>query len=195
MSKIITAATAQRIRENIGNYGLTAAAKDAAAVFKAANYPYLLCGGYAVQNYGYMRSTEDVDTVVKRMSTGRQLLISSGKFAAVRGTERRVKHIATGVQVDMLPGGETDSPGALPFVDPEEEAGQTKFGLDFVTLPQLITLKLMAYRARDKADVVELIKVNELDRELAEELPVSLRNKYITQWEEAQSELGLPGHY
>ncbi|HUO84798.1 MAG TPA: hypothetical protein VM534_06750, partial [Thermoanaerobaculia bacterium] len=63
--------------------------------------------------------------------------------------------------------------------------------ISLLSIDRLIELKLASglsapHRLRDLADVLELIRIAGLPRELAEELDASVREKYIELWESAQ---------
>ena len=59
-------------------------------------------------------------------------------------------------------------------------------------LPRLVELKLASgisapHRLRDLADVLELIRVADLSAELADELDLFVREKYLELWRAAQT--------
>jgi hypothetical protein len=172
-----------RIRENIGNSNLTAVLEEVAAIFARRDVPYSIVGGYAVQHYGYVRTTQDLDLVVKELNFARTALLSSDKFKPVQGNEKRLIHKATGVEIDLLIAGSKGGPTALPYPNPVESTG-----IQFITLPGLISLKLSAGRYKDLGDVVELIKVNNLSRSFSAEVDPSMSAKFIKMWEAAQDE-------
>jgi hypothetical protein len=75
----------------------------------------------------------------------------------------KLMHKATGVQVDILPEGQRPGTPAQPAPTtlPHPAAfGATGDRLRYISLPGLVQLKLAAGRARDEADVVELIRAN-----------------------------------
>jgi hypothetical protein len=171
----------------IGANSLTKAAQDLAAALKAGGFnQYALAGGYAVQHYGYVRGTQDIDAIVKERETIKHFLQATGKFKPYAGNSMRLLHRSTGVPLDLLPAGSKNSPTAHPYPSPDD--AHEEGGLRFVTLPQLITMKLSANRAKDEADVIQLIKVNNLGKEMALELPADLADQYLAAWHRATAE-------
>ena len=78
-------------------------------------------------------------------------------------------------------------PGPIAFPDPASVA-QTIEDLRVVDLPTLIQLKLAAGRFQDFADVVSLIRVNQLDERFQDTLHPSVRADYIECIEEMRRE-------
>jgi hypothetical protein len=142
-------------------------AQRAKAVLNQAGIPALIAGGLAVQVHGYPRFTVDADIVVPDLVAAHQVLLAHGYRASLR--------IATGVidpqskvRIDLLPGGSSLTPRCpVNFPMPNEMGGV------YISLPDLISVKLGSFvsnpmrRAKDKADVVELILRNRLRRDLA----------------------------
>lgn len=188
-SKELIASLIEAQQRRIGMADVTATANLIDALFKANGVDYAIIGGYAVQKYGYVRFTHDLDMVVRDRDRVRELMIASGDFKAVPGSQRTVIDRATGVQVDLLPANRVDSPGGEPYPEP---ADSSSLGIKFVTLPQLIALKLSTNRSKDIADVVELIKANELGEDFTADLPSRLSGKYLSTWAQAANEADSP---
>jgi hypothetical protein len=179
------------LRENTGTTGLELTARAAAETLAHGDIPHLLVGGLAVQEHGYHRVTLDVDLVVPDVLEAIELLTASltGPFVRVPGCEDRVRDQRNGVFVDLLPAGKVLRRGCqVPFPEPTEVTEKPTF----VSLEQLISLKLDSWaqnpvhRLKDKADVIELIKVRHLPRELHLAAPV--RQHYIETWDALQAE-------
>ena len=160
------------LRENTGTSGLEQTARAAVAVLAHFDIPHLIVGGLAVQEHGYPRLTLDVDIVVPDILEAVEFLTSdlSGPFFRVAGCEDRVEDRRTGVKIDLLPAGKVLQRGSkVPFPQP----GEASDAPQFVSLPELISLKLDSWfgsplnRLKDKADVAELIKRRNLPRDLA----------------------------
>lgn len=175
----------ENTRRQIGNAPVSQAADRLDQLLRRGGFVYTIVGGYAVQHHGYVRFTVDVDAVVRERELVRQYLLATGEFRRVQGSAMTVVHRPTGVPVDLLPAGGLDSPSAEPYPDPARSGR----GLQFVDLPGLIRLKLGAARAKDDADVVELIKVQRLELDFGDELPVHLYNRFDQLWRRAQAEL------
>lgn len=118
---------------------------------------YVLVGGLAVIHHGYVRATRDIDLLVDRGELARvePLLASAG---IERTGAKRMRHGATGVDVDLLFAGDPIPPRErVRFPSPASVARSDREG-DIVDLPALIALKLHAGRHRDLADVVGLLQ-------------------------------------
>jgi hypothetical protein len=130
---------------------------EARSLFAAADVHFKIVGGVAVLHHGYRRTTEDIDVLVEANA-----LEKLTPALASRGFERagaaRLRHVATGVLVDLLEAGSLMprvGGGAYPSPDEVEASARDA---SVVGLSALIELKLRSRRHRDIADVVELIK-------------------------------------
>lgn len=139
---------------------------DVLTAFEREHIPSVIIGGYAVQEHGYYRTTHDIDVVVPDVAQARQALVSSGKFKPNQGSKMTVTHRDTKFEVDILKAGaRLDRGSRVPLPAP------SIVGRDIVPLRELLALKLDTYttqpgsRVQDLADVVELIKANELPRD------------------------------
>jgi hypothetical protein len=118
----------------------------------------VVIGGLAVNHHGYLRLTADLDVLVAEDSAGPLLR----RLRAEPGWKRQgegFKNGALGVSVDICVEGEKTAPGsAETFPNPSELETVDTEPLPVVSLSELIALKVMSGRARDDADVVELLK-------------------------------------
>lgn len=157
--------------------------------------PYAIIGALALNAYGYQRTTSDVDVLVRRegLEIFKRTWLGRGyaeKFPGSRG----VRDTTTGVQIDVVLTGEYPGDGEekpVAFPDPTQEAVR---GERFALLPleRLIELKLASgmtapHRLRDLADVLELIRVNELALGYADRLHPYVRDKFEELWRAAQA--------
>ena len=179
--------TAQhRVRANLlrkvsGSTPLSGTMRKAVRVLAKAGIASLVVGGYAVQERGYARFTSDVDLVVPDVTAAREVLALHG-FRENPGSSMTVTNRASKVEVDLLPGGGSVGPGPLKLPLPVEVSAEPVIA----DLRTLIEIKLSSYlgsplsRLRDLADVVELIKRNEL----AEDFPLTeeVRTAYVETW-------------
>lgn len=134
------------------------------------NLPFLLIGGYAVLAHGFVRTTGDVDFLIRKsQATDWQKLLERLKFA--------VKFSGpTFLQFDPPP--EEKLPLDLMFVSDENfdtmfsEAKQIEtdgVNARVVSLPHLFALKCHAFKSRphramkDIEDLVQLTRLNKLD--------------------------------
>jgi hypothetical protein len=85
------------------------------------------------------------------------------QLVAPHGHWPKLVHKETGIEVDVLPEGGrpgTASSPAPTTIPHPREMGARVGSLEYASLPSLIELKLAAGRARDEADVVELVRSN-----------------------------------
>lgn len=180
------------LRENTGTTGLVETARTAAAILAHHDIPHLVVGGLAVQEHGYPRLTIDVDLVVPDVLEAVEFLTAnlSGPFVRIRGVENRVEDKRNGVAVDLLPAGKVLKRGCrVPFPNPSGVSDEPQL----VSLEQLISLKLDSWagspvrRAKDKADVVELIVRAKLPRHLA--VAAAVQTLYHEVWDALAAEV------
>lgn len=180
------------LRENTGTTGLEQTVRAAVTALADREIPHLVAGGLAVQEHGYHRVTLDVDLVVPDILEALEFLTAdlSGPFVRIPGCEDRVRDQRNGVFVDLLPAGKVLRRGCqVPFPEPTEVSEEPRF----VSLEQLISLKLDSWsnnptrRLKDKADVVELIQVRHLSRDL--NVADAVRQHYVEAWDGLQADL------
>jgi hypothetical protein len=152
-----------------------------------ANIPYAIVGGMAVNAHRYQRTTADVGILLTPagLDQFRRHFVPKN-YGGLPNRSRRFVDRANEVTVDflltgMFPG--TGKPGPISYPDPAR-VRQTIENYQVVDLVTLIQLKLAARRHRDFADVVELIRFNDLDESFAERLHTSVRRDYIECLEE-----------
>mgnify|MGYP003375018082 CR=1 FL=1 len=157
-----------------------------------AGVPHVLVGGVAVLHHGYVRATRDLDLLLARADAARlEPLLDRHGFE--RPATNRLRHRASGVDVDLLFAGEPrPRPGAPPYPSPLE-LGRSAREPDVVDLPALFELKLTARRHQDLADVVALLKALDESGYLAVEsrLRPELRALLLRLRRDALDELAL----
>jgi hypothetical protein len=136
----------------------------AARVTAATGAPAV--GGIAVFLHGYRRTTEDIDLFAADPAAVRDALRREG----ASWDEARREHILDGVPIHLVTAAETAPPAATTTIR----------GVEVVSLVDLVRMKLATglhrvERAKDLADVVELIRHVPLDSSLAARLPSSQR--------------------
>lgn len=116
------------------------------ADFRLRGIRHAIVGGLAVIAHGYERATADVDLLV--LNSGRV----QGRAIGIPGAG----FCWDGVPVDCLfcSAGEGFLTGAVGRAAPDPS------GRPIIPLSALVYLKIKANRAKDRADVVELLKVN-----------------------------------
>ena len=119
-------------------------AEEVARLCREAGASPLVIGGLAVNHHGYLRFTLDLD-----------LLVSKEDAPLFRG----FKHTGLDVALDIYVEGEPTAPrSAETFPAPADLRSVAVRPLPVPALSELIALKVMSGRARDDADVVELLK-------------------------------------
>lgn len=132
--------------------------------------PFLLIGGYAVMAYGYVRTTEDIDLLIRKSQAAEwQKLLEDVKFA--------VRFSGPTFLQFTQPAGEK-LPLDLMFVADQTfdqmfaEAGKIQADdttVHLVSLPHLFALKCHAFHSqphralKDIEDLVQLTRINNLD--------------------------------
>lgn len=151
------------MRESSGS-NIEATLRKAVEVLARFRIPHYVCRGFAVQEHGYPRFTQDVDIIVPDVGLAYDTLCMNG-FLENPGTT--VMDAETRVKVDLLPAGQKLDGGPLHLPVPTVVSGKPQI----LTLEALIDSKLSAYlgrgieRVRDYADVVELMRANQLPRD------------------------------
>ena len=150
-------------RELPGGYGRVIV--DLERLLQATRTPAVVAGGWAVWRHGYAgRVTQDVDIVVpqaKLDELGRVASVCGFDFLSPpQGRWPKLWHRQTKIEVDLLP--EAGIPGTLHRPAPvairhPHHYGASEESLRYIPLSGLVELKLGASRAKDIADVIELI--------------------------------------
>lgn len=167
------------------------AMRTVAGVFEKNQIAYAIIGGMAVNAHRHVRTTGDVDFLVRTEALAKiRDLAVQGVFAAVPARPRRFIDPATRVHFDVLvtglfPG--NGKPGPISFPDPADVV-QVINQLSVVNLKTLVELKLAARRFQDFADVVNLIRANDLDESFLGRLHDSIRGDFIECLDEKRRE-------
>lgn len=128
--------------------------------------PHYVCGGYAVQERGYPRFTQDLEIIVPNTRRTQEKLNENG-FNKESGNV--VSDHGTGVWIVIREAGEKAGRGAVAYPKPTKVSDKPKI----LSLKDLLSLNLSTYkaspvhRAKDYGDAVELIKANKPERTLA----------------------------
>jgi hypothetical protein len=158
---------------------------------KEAGLEYIVIGAAARAAYQFRRATEDVDLCMREadLARFRELFVGT-RFQSVEGRSRRFYDPQTQVTFDILVSGRLagrpDRNKTVFFPDPSEAV--IRDGLPTVTLERLIALRLVTWRYKDFADVIALIRANQLDDAFAERLPPEVRTAYRECWDAKNEE-------
>jgi len=162
-----------------------------AACLDHAGISYAIVGGMAVNAHHHERTTKDVDFLLTSGGFAAfRKVADAGDFEPVPGRARRFVDRATKVTFDVLVTGHfpgSGNPGPITFPDPAD-VGHPLGNLRVVDLPTLIQLKLAARRYQDFADVVNLIRANNLDESFQGKLHPSVQGDFIECLEEKRRE-------
>jgi hypothetical protein len=175
----------------MGKADVQKALEDLARVLTAQGIPYAIVGAMALNEFGYQRTTVDVDVLLtpEGLAAFKAHALGRGyveKFPGSRG----VRDTTHGVDIDVVltgafPGDGKPKPVAFP--DPATTA-LVGSRVALLPLATLVELKLASgmtapHRLRDLADVQELIRIQGLSREFALELNAFVRDTYLELWE------------
>jgi hypothetical protein len=158
--------------------------------------PYALIGAMALNAYGYLRATVDVDLLLTREGLEafkeRHLWLDYvQKFPGSNG----LRDTENGVTINVVLAGEYPGDGLpkpVAFPDPALVAVRVE-QTALLPLPKLIELKLASglsapHRLKDLADVLEVIRILKLPEGLVSELDSSVQAKYWELWQAARTE-------
>jgi len=133
-------------------------ADDLAGIARELCITPVVIGGMAVNHHGYLRLTADLAVLVSKAAATPLLRRLRSEPGWKRHSEG-FKNTVLGVSVDICVEGEKTAPdSAERFPSPSELAVVNTRPLPVPTLAELVALKVMSGRARDDADVVELLK-------------------------------------
>jgi hypothetical protein len=156
-----------------------------------AGISYALMGGMAVNAHRYVRTTGDVDFLLtpEGFALFKRLFVPR-YYERLPQAPRKFRDRKSKVKVDILliglyPG--SGKPGPIAFADPTVVC-ETIDRYNVVDLLTLIQLKLAARRHRGFADVVELIRFNNLDESYGKKLRPSVWSDFIECLEEKRRE-------
>jgi hypothetical protein len=169
-----------------GRYGRVIKAID--HLLQISQSDAVLSGGWAVWRYGFVgRVTQDVDIVLAANQVDEFLRLAavSGFDVLPRQPGRwpKLLHRDTDVEVDILPEG--GRPGTASHPAPTTIPHPSTLGaqgshLTYIRLDALVGLKLGAGRARDEADIVELVRANPDQTAAIRQFLGSLHPDYVT---------------
>ncbi len=157
--------------------------------------PYAIIGAMALNEYGYRRTTVDLNILLTRKGLDEFKARHLGlgyveKFPGSRG----LRDTQNGVTIDIVLAGDYPGDGRpkpVAFPDPAVAAVRGEH-LALLPLHRLVELKLAAgmtapHRLKDLADVLELVRALGLSADFAEQLDPFVREKYHDLWQAAQT--------
>jgi len=156
--------------------------------------PYAIIGAMALNEFGYLRATVDVDVLLtpEGLATFKTHELGRGYVEKFAGS-RDVRDTESGVDIDIVLTGTFPGDGKpKPVVFPDPATAALRGArVALLPLPLLIDLKLASgmtapHRLKDLADVQELIRLQRLPRAFLEELNPFVREKYLELWQAVQ---------
>lgn len=157
--------------------------------------PFAIAGALAANAHGHVRTTEDVDILIRPddLREFKKRWLGKGwveKFAGSRGMRDAIHDVG----IDVLLTGDYPGDGRekpVVFPDPAAAGELDDEGIPILSLPVLLELKLASGmtapdRPRDLDDVIQLVRANQLPREYSERLNPYVREKYAELWNAAQ---------
>ncbi|MBD3408407.1 MAG: hypothetical protein GF411_19950 [Candidatus Lokiarchaeota archaeon] len=140
------------IENNINNKSITLNHLNDAST--NLDIPITIIGGMAVAEHNYPRYTNDIDILVRTKDVSRlaNYLLQTNQYTDIG--QNKLLH-NNGIIVNFC--AEGVKAGSVIFPPPSHQ-----HGLEVADLPLLLILKTEANRYRDRADVIELIKRNNL---------------------------------
>ncbi|MEM9825639.1 MAG: hypothetical protein AAF958_03575 [Planctomycetota bacterium] len=159
--------------------------------------PFAVAGAMAANAHGHRRTTADVDILIRGEDLQRfkEQHIGRGWVNKFEGSKNFRDGVA-GVDVDALIAGQfpgDGKPKPIAFPDPIDVAETHEDGIPYISLPTLLTLKIAsgmtaAHRPRDLDDAIQLIRINQLDRDFAAGLNPFVQEKFVELWQASKIE-------
>ena len=162
--------------------------RQVAEALDAAGIPYAMVGGNAVAAWvatvdeGAVRATKDVDVLIRRadLPAMTEALRPAGLMpvevhGVIMFVDRHRPNPKTGVHI--LLGNELVRPHDRHAPPDPACAVRSAGGFLVVDLPDLVAMKLQAFRNIDKVHIEDLISVGMIDAELIAKLPPDLRSR------------------
>lgn len=152
--------------------------------------PYAVAGAMAMFQHGFRRFTEDVDILVTRKGLKKihEKLEGLGYVLPFVGS-RNLRDAESGVRIEFLVTGQfpgDGKPKPVAFPDPDQVSIEQD-GIRFLNLPALVELKLASgissvQRAKDLADVQEVIRILDLPQDFGDKLDPYVQARYRELW-------------
>lgn len=157
--------------------------------------PFAVAGAMAANAHGHVRTTADVDILIRQedLTRFKKQHFGLGWVEKFEGS-KNFRDTISNVNIDTLivgqyPGDGLPKPVAFPA--PEDVSEILEDGIPFVSLKTLLELKLacgmtVSHRPRDFDDVIQLVRVNELPLEFTESLNPYVADRFRELWNAAQ---------
>jgi hypothetical protein len=157
--------------------------------------PFAIAGAMAANAHGHRRTTADVNILIRREDLNRfkQQHLGLGWVDKFEGS-KNFRDAVCNVNIDALIVGEYPGDGLpkpVAFPPPEDVAEPGEDGIPYISLKTLLELKLASgmtapHRMQDLADVMNLVRINQLPFEYADLLNPHVADKFRELWQSAQ---------
>jgi len=169
--------------------------KSIAFLLDHHNIKFTIIGGAARNQYGYSKMTEDIDILIAKEDKEKVLNLPIGSIRDLSNKRGKVFSLHNPkTKVEVIYSGEISGDGinGLKYDDPDKISTTVK-GVPFMTLKKLIEYKLSSgiygKRLKDFADIIGLIKENNLKQDYANNFRKDLKKKYIELWNNANEQI------
>ena len=156
---------------------------------------FTIIGGAARNQYGFLKTTEDVDIVVAKADKEKMLHLPIGYIREVSHGRGKVFFLHNPkIKIEVIYEDEISGDGknGLKYENPKMISNYIH-DTPFLPLEKLIEYKLSSgiygNRMKDFTDIIELIRANKLDNKYAEDFREDLKNKYIELWNMARIQI------
>ena len=167
------------------------------AALREIGVPFAIAGAMAANAHGHKHTTADVAVLLhsEGLKAFKARWSGLGWIDLFEGS-KGFRDTRNNVKVDVLLAGQYPGDGRpkpVAFPAPESVAEERVDGLPYINLVSLLELKLASgmtagHRLQDLADVIQLIRANQLPQDYADKLNPFVRQKYGEMWSAAQIE-------
>ena len=165
------------------------------------NIPFVICGAMALNFYGRMRMTVDIDILINGYDLKKihENLIGRGYIRQFKNS-KGIRDTATGVKIDFIIAGQYPGDGKekpIIFSDPTKvPTEKDDLGIKYIGIKDFIELKLASgmtsvIRGKDLSDVFELIIILKLPREFGFQINPYVQDQYFKLWDSQKEETGF----
>lgn len=168
--------------------------RRAAVALEAANIPYAVIDGNAVAAWvsrvddSVVRNTRDVDLLVRRedMPAILEAMKAAGfvhRSVSILGGKGRIEMFLDGPAakardaVHLIFAREKVNPEALELSPGVEQIDSESHDFRLLDLEALVTMKLTAYRDKDRVHLRDMLEIGQIDASWLERVPASLRQR------------------
>lgn len=155
------------------------------SIMDEAGIPFVFVGGSTLPFYGYYRNTGDIDIVVADSDSKKLDDLPIGMIRRIRRGKMMLHSPGTNIDVIFSGGVVGSDKSGMRYPDPKELIEMKVIDgtpLPILPLKRLVQIKIVSgiygMRMKDFADVIELIKENQLPETYCNEYNFDIRDKY-----------------